>query len=162
MIFAALSFLELIILSLLMKYVENWTINNFTISMIRSFWLPYIVTAIAGVFAACAVFVGGRNRKEIVSLAIASLVVGILIAAFTILVIKMRIRISIIDGVTAVIWSDYCARPSMALAGVFIANGIRHFIGASKYKKQENNENKENKEKQEKAEETEEQQIADE
>ena len=133
LIFAALSFLELIILSLLMKYVENWTINNFTISMIRSFWLPYIVTAVAGVFAACAVFVGGRNRKESVSLAIASLAAGILIALFTISVIKMRIRISIIAGVTAVIWSDNCARPSMVIAGALLANAVRHFIDAKKY-----------------------------
>ena len=58
---------------------------------------------------------------------------GILIALFTILAVKMKIRLTAFSDMTAVVWSDNCARPSMAIAGVLFANAVRHFIDAKKY-----------------------------
>lgn len=132
-IFAVLAFLALIALGIYMVSVEKWIYENFTISMLRSFWIPYIFMAVSGVFAFCAIFVSGGNRKETLGMAVSSLAAGILMALFTILAVKMKIRLTAFSDMTAVIWSDNCARPSMAIAGVLFANAVRHFIDAKKY-----------------------------
>lgn len=132
-IFAALAFLALIALGIYMVSVETWIYENFTKTMLRSFWIPYAFTAVSGVFTACAVFASGANRKEALGLAVSSLAAGILIALFTILAVKMKIRLTAFSDMTAVIWSDNCARPSMAIAGVMLINAVRHFIGTKKY-----------------------------
>ena len=120
-------------------------------------WLPYAIMAVSGVFAACALFIRGENRKESAVLGILSLIGGLAVFVFT--VMSLFLFFDMVTAFRGSYWSTSGARPSMVIMGALFANAVRHFIAASKYKKQEN---KENKEKQEKAEETEEQQIADE
>ena len=135
-VFTAASFLTLLGLSLYQcaisaEFGRYYWLGESTIMLVL--WLPYAIMAVSGVFAACSVFSEAESEKEELGLAVSSLAAGIGIILITVLAVKMKIRIPALEGLTAVIWSDYCARPSMALAGVFIANGIRHFIGAKKY-----------------------------
>lgn len=72
------------------------------------------------------------------TIAVLSLAVGIGIAVFTVLAVKMVIKLPFLGGGrTAINWSSSSAKPSMVLAGVFTANSIRHFLRLGKYKEQE-------------------------
>lgn len=162
-VFTAASFLTLLGLSLYQhaisaEFGRYYWLGESTIMLVL--WLPYAIMAASGVFAACALFIGGENRKESAVLGILSLIGGLAVLVFT--VMSLFLFFDMVTAFRGSYWSTSGARPSMVIMGALLANAVRHFIAASKYKKQENNENKENKEKQEKAEETEEQQIADE
>lgn len=79
-----------------------------------------------------AAFVKGQNKKEELALAVMSLILAIAVLAFTVLVMKMFLRLPS-SFISARSWSDGGARPSMVLAGVLFANAVRHFIDAKKY-----------------------------
>ena len=159
-VFTAASFLTLLGLSLYQHVISAefgryYWLGERTIMLVL--WLPYAIMAVWGVFAACALFIRGENRKESAVLGILSLIGGLAVFVFT--VMSLFLFFDMVTAFRGSYWSTSGARPSMVIMGALFANAVRHFIAASKYKKQENNENKE---KQEKAEETEEQQIADE
>ena len=61
-------------------------------------WLPYILIFSAGIFSACAVFTVGNDRKETMTIAVLSLAVGIGIAVFTVLAVKMVIKLPFLGG----------------------------------------------------------------
>ena len=120
-------------------------------------WLPYAIMGVLGVFAACGLFIRGENRKERAVLGILSLIGGLAVFVFT--VMSLFLFFDMVTAFRGSYWSTSGARPSMVIMGALFANAVRHFIAASKYKKQEKTEEKEETEE---TEETEEQQIADE
>ena len=159
-VFTAASFLTLLGLSLYQhaisaEFGRYYWLGERTIMLVL--WLPYAIMAASGVFAACALFIGGKNRKESAVLGILSLIGGLAVFVFT--VMSLFLFFDMVTAFRGSYWSTSGARPSMVIMGALFANAVRHFIAASKYKKQEKTEEKEETEE---TEETEEQQIADE
>ena len=159
-VFTAASFLTLLGLSLYQcaisaEFGRYYWLGERTIMLVL--WLPYAIMAASGVFAACALFIGGENRKESAVLGILSLIGGLAVFVFT--VMSLFLFFDMVTAFRGSYWSTSGARPSMVIMGALFANAVRHFIAASKYKKQEKTEEKEETEE---TEETEEQQIADE
>lgn len=159
-VFTAASFLTLLGLSLYQhaisaEFGRYYWLGESTIMLVL--WLPYAIMAASGVFAACALFIGGENRKESAVLGILSLIGGLAVFVFT--VMSLFLFFDMVTAFRGSYWSTSGARPSMVIMGALFANAVRHFIAASKYKKQEKTEEKEETEE---TEETEEQQIADE
>lgn len=159
-VFTAASFLTLLGLSLYQhaisaEFGRYYWLGESTIMLVL--WLPYAIMAASGVFAACALFIGGENRKESAVLGVLSLIGGLAVFVFT--VMSLFLFFDMVTAFRGSYWSTSGARPSMVIMGALFANAVRHFIAASKYKKQEKTEEKEETEE---TEETEEQQIADE
>lgn len=159
-VFTAASFLTLLGLSLYQhaisaEFGRYYWLGERTIMLVL--WLPYAIMAVSGAFAACALFIGGENRKESAVLGILSLIGGLAVFVFT--VMSLFLFFDMVTAFRGSYWSTSGARPSMVIMGALFANAVRHFIAASKYKKQEKTEEKEETEE---TEETEEQQIADE
>lgn len=159
-VFTAASFLTLLGLSLYQhaisaEFGRYYWLGERTIMLVL--WLPYAIMAASGVFAACALFIGGENRKESAVLGILSLIGGLAVFVFT--VMSLFLFFDMVTAFRGSYWSTSGARPSMVIMGALFASAVRHFIAASKYKKQEKTEEKEETEE---TEETEEQQIADE
>lgn len=159
-VFTAASFLTLLGLSLYQhaisaEFGRYYWLGERTIMLVL--WLPYAIMAVSGVFAACALFIRGENRKESAVLGILSLIGGLAVFVFT--VMSLFLFFDMVTAFRGSYWSTSGARPSMVIMGVLFASAVRHFIAASKYKKQEKTEEKEETEE---TEETEEQQIADE
>ena len=159
-VFTAASFLTLLGLSLYQcaisaEFGRYYWLGERTIMLVL--WLPYAIMAASGVFAACALFIRGENRKESAVLGILSLIGGLAVFVFT--VMSLFLFFDMVTAFRGSYWSTSGARPSMVIMGALFANAVRHFIAASKYKKQEKTEEKEETEE---TEETEEQQIADE
>ena len=159
-VFTAASFLTLLGLSLYQcaisaEFGRYYWLGERTIMLVL--WLPYAIMAASGVFAACALFIRGENRKESAVLGILSLIGGLAVFVFT--VMSLFLFFDMVTAFRGSYWSTSGARPSMVIMGALFASAVRHFIAASKYKKQEKTEEKEETEE---AEETEEQQIADE
>ena len=159
-VFTAASFLTLLGLSLYQRVISAefgryYWLGESTIMLVL--WLPYAIMAASGVFAACALFIRGENRKESAVLGILSLIGGLAVFVFT--VMSLFLFFDMVTAFRGSYWSTSGARPSMVIMGALFANAVRHFIAASKYKKQEKTEEKEETEE---TEETEEQQIADE
>ena len=159
-VFTAASFLTLLGLSLYQhaisaEFGRYYWLGESTIMLVL--WLPYAIMAASGVFAACALFIGGENRKESAVLGILSLIGGLAVFVFT--VMSLFLFFDMVTAFRGSYWSTSGARPSMVIMGALFASAVRHFIAASKYKKQEKTEEKEETEE---TEETEEQQIADE
>ena len=159
-VFTAASFLTLLGLSLYQlaisaEFGRYYWLGERTIMLVL--WLPYAIMAVSGVFAACALFIRGENRKESAVLGILSLIGGLAVFVFT--VMSLFLFFDMVTAFRGSYWSTSGARPSMVIMGALFANAVRHFIAASKYKKQEKTEEKEETEE---TEETEEQQIADE
>ena len=159
-VFTAASFLTLLGLSLYQhaisaEFGRYYWLGERTIMLVL--WLPYAIMAASGVFAACALFIGGENRKESAVLGILSLIGGLAVFVFT--VMSLFLFFDMVTAFRGSYWSTSGARPSMVIMGALFANAVRHFIAASKYKKKEKTEEKEETEE---TEETEEQQIADE
>ena len=159
-VFTAASFLTLLGLSLYQcaisaEFGRYYWLGERTIMLVL--WLPYAIMAVSGVFAACALFIRGENRKESSVLGILSLIGGLAVFVFT--VMSLFLFFDMVTAFRGSYWSTSGARPSMVIMGALFANAVRHFIAASKYKKQEKTEEKEETEE---TEETEEQQIADE
>ena len=159
-VFTAASFLTLLGLSLSQcaisaEFGRYYWLGESTIMLVL--WLPYAIMAASGVFAACALFIRGENRKESAVLGILSLIGGLAVFVFT--VMSLFLFFDMVTAFRGSYWSTSGARPSMVIMGALFANAVRHFIAASKYKKQEKTEEKEETEE---TEETEEQQIADE
>ena len=159
-VFTAASFLTLLGLSLYQcaisaEFGRYYWLGERTIMLVL--WLPYAIMAVSGVFAACALFIRGENRKESAVLGILSLIGGLVVFVFT--VMSLFLFFDMVTAFRGSYWSTSGARPSMVIMGALFANAVRHFIAASKYKKQEKTEEKEETEE---TEETEEQQIADE
>ena len=159
-VFTAASFLTLLGLSLYQcaisaEFGRYYWLGESTIMLVL--WLPYAIMAASGVFAACALFIRGDNRKESAVLGILSLIGGLAVFVFT--VMSLFLFFDMVTAFRGSYWSTSGARPSMVIMGALFANAVRHFIAASKYKKQEKTEEKEETEE---TEETEEQQIADE
>lgn len=159
-VFTAASFLTLLGLSLYQhaisaEFGRYYWLGERTIMLVL--WLPYAIMAASGVFAACALFIRGENRKESAVLGILSLIGGLAVFVFT--VMSLFLFFDMVTAFRGSYWSTSGARPSMVIMGVLFASAVRHFIAASKYKKQEKTEEKEETEE---TEETEEQQIADE
>ena len=159
-VFTAASFLTLLGLSLYQhaisaEFGRYYWLGERTIMLVL--WLPYAIMAASGVFAACALFIGGENRKESAVLGILSLIGGLAVFVFT--AMSLFLFFDMVTAFRGSYWSTSGARPSMVIMGALFANAVRHFIAASKYKKQEKTEEKEETEE---TEETEEQQIADE
>ena len=159
-VFTAASFLTLLGLSLYQcaisaEFGRYYWLGERTIMLVL--WLPYAIMAASGVFAACALFIRGENRKESAVLGILSLIGGLVVFVFT--VMSLFLFFDMVTAFRGSYWSTSGARPSMVIMGALFANAVRHFIAASKYKKQEKTEEKEETEE---TEETEEQQIADE
>ena len=159
-VFKAASFLTLLGLSLYQhaisaEFGRYYWLGESTIMLVL--WLPYAIMVVSGVFAACALFIGGENRKESAVLGILSLIGGLAVFVFT--VMSLFLFFDMVTAFRGSYWSTSGARPSMVIMGALFANAVRHFIAASKYKKQEKTEEKEETEE---TEETEEQQIADE
>lgn len=135
LIFALASFATLLILGAYQNYVadilaEMYWLGKNTMPML--FWIPYTLIAVSGMFLGGAAFVKGQNKKEELVLAVMSLILAIAVLAFTVLVMKMFLRLPS-SFISARSWSDGGARPSMVLAGVLFANAVRHFIDAKKY-----------------------------
>ena len=159
-VFTAASFLTLLGLSLYQhaisaEFGRYYWLGESTIMLVL--WLPYAIMAASGVFAACALFIRGENRKESAVLGILSLIGGLAVFVFT--VMSLFLFFDMVTAFRGSYWSTSGARPSMVIMGALFASAVRHFIAASKYKKQEKTEEKEETEE---TEETEEQQIADE
>ena len=159
-VFTAASFLTLLGLSLYQhaisaEFRRYYWLGESTIMLVL--WLPYAIMAASGGFAACALFIRGENRKESAVLGILSLIGGLAVFVFT--VMSLFLFFDMVTAFRGSYWSTSGARPSMVIMGALFANAVRHFIAASKYKKQEKTEEKEETEE---TEETEEQQIADE
>ena len=159
-VFTAASFLTLLGLSLYQhaisaEFGRYYWLGERTIMLVL--WLPYAIMAASGVFAACALFIRGENRKESAVLGILSLIGGLAVFVFT--VMSLFLFFDMVTAFRGSYWSTSGARPSMVIMGALFASAVRHFIAASKYKKQEKTEEKEETEE---TEETEEQQIADE
>lgn len=159
-VFTAASFLTLLGLSLYQhaisaEFGRYYWLGERTIMLVL--WLPYAIMAVSGVFAACALFIRGENRKESAVLGILSLIGGLAVFVFT--VMSLFLFFDMVTAFRGSYWSTSGARPSMVIMGALFASAVRHFIAASKYKKQEKTEEKEETEE---TEETEEQQIADE
>ena len=159
-VFTAASFLTLLGLSLYQhaisaEFGRYYWLGESTIMLVL--WLPYAIMAASGAFAACALFIRGENRKESAVLGILSLIGGLAVFVFT--VMSLFLFFDMVTAFRGSYWSTSGARPSMVIMGALFANAVRHFIAASKYKKQEKTEEKEETEE---TEETEEQQIADE
>lgn len=159
-VFTAASFLTLLGLSLYQhaisaEFGRYYWLGERTIMLVL--WLPYAIMAASGAFAACALFIGGENRKESAVLGILSLIGGLAVFVFT--VMSLFLFFDMVTAFRGSYWSTSGARPSMVIMGALFASAVRHFIAASKYKKQEKTEEKEETEE---TEETEEQQIADE
>ena len=159
-VFTAASFLTLLGLSLYQhaisaEFGRYYWLGESTIMLVL--WLPYAIMAASGVFAACALFIRGENRKESAGLGILSLIGGLAVFVFT--VMSLFLFFDMVTAFRGSYWSTSGARPSMVIMGALFASAVRHFIAASKYKKQEKTEEKEETEE---TEETEEQQIADE
>lgn len=159
-VFTAASFLTLLGLSLYQhaisaEFGRYYWLGESTIMLVL--WLPYAIMAASGVFAACALFIRGENRKESAVLGILSLIGGLDVFVFT--VMSLFLFFDMVTAFRGSYWSTSGARPSMVIMGALFASAVRHFIAASKYKKQEKTEEKEETEE---TEETEEQQIADE
>ena len=159
-VFTAASFLTLLGLSLYQhaisaEFGRYYWLGERTIMLVL--WLPYAIMAASGAFAACALFIRGENRKESAVLGILSLIGGLAVFVFT--VMSLFLFFDMVAAFRGSYWSTSGARPSMVIMGALFANAVRHFIAASKYKKQEKTEEKEETEE---TEETEEQQIADE
>ena len=140
-VFATASFLLMIVYCMVYGYTTaqlEFTFYAGDKYVMLLWWLPYILIFSAGIFSACAVFTVGNDRKETMTIAVLSLAVGIGIAVFTVLAVKMVIKLPFLGGGrTAINWSSSSAKPSMVLAGVFTANSIRHFLRLGKYKEQE-------------------------
>ena len=135
LIFALASFATLLILGAYQNYMadilaEMYWLGKNTMPML--FWIPYTFIVVSGIFLGGAFFVKGKDKKEELVLAVMSLIIAIAVLAFTILVMKMFLRLPS-SFISARSWSDGGARPSMALAGVLLANAVRHFIDAKKY-----------------------------
>ena len=159
-VFTAASFFFFFLLSLYQhaisaEFGRYYWLGESTIMLVL--WLPYAIMAVSGVFAACALFIRGENRKESAVLGILSLIGGLAVFVFT--VMSLFLFFDMVTAFRGSYWSTSGARPSMVIMGALFANAVRHFIAASKYKKQEKTEEKEETEE---TEETEEQQIADE
>ena len=159
-VFTVASFLTLLGLSLYQhaisaEFGRYYWLGESTIMLVL--WLPYAIMAVSGVFAACALFIRGENRKESAVLGILSLIGGLAVFVFT--VMSLFLFFDMVTAFRGSYWSTSGARPSMVIMGALFASAVRHFIAASKYKKQEKTEEKEETEE---TEETEEQQIADE
>ena len=159
-VFTAASFLTLLGLSLYQhaisaEFGRYYWLGERTIMLVL--WLPYAIMAVSGVFAACALFIRGEDRKESAVLGILSLIGGLAVFVFT--VMSLFLFFDMVTAFRGSYWSTSGARPSMVIMGALFASAVRHFIAASKYKKQEKTEEKEETEE---TEETEEQQIADE
>ncbi len=138
LIFTAASFLFMIIYCMFYGYIsEQLSVTFFDGHkyVMVLWWIPYIIIAVSGVFAGCALFVRGDGKRDSAVIAFMSLAAGIAIVLFTVLAIKMVIKIPFLGGGrTAINWSSSSARPSMVLAGVFIANSFRHFMSLKNYK----------------------------
>ena len=135
LIFTLASFITLLLLGLFNNYTagllqEVFWLGDRTMTML--FWIPYMFIAVSGMFLGGAAFVKGQNKKEELVLAVMSLILAIAVLAFTVLVMKMFLRLPS-SFISARSWSDGGARPSMVLAGVLLANAVRHFIDAKKY-----------------------------
>ena len=159
-VFTVASFLTLLGLSLYQhaisaEFGRYYWLGERTIMLVL--WLPYAIMAVSGVFASCALFIRGENRKESAVLGILSLIGGLAVFVFT--VMSLFLFFDMVTAFRGSYWSTSGARPSMVIMGALFASAVRHFIAASKYKKQEKTEEKEETEE---TEETEEQQIADE
>ena len=129
------SFVTLLLLGSYQHYVaglleEVFWLGEKTMPML--YWIPYTFIAVSGMFLGGAAFVKGQNKKEELVLAVMSLILAIAVLAFTVLVMKMFLRLPS-SFISARSWSDGGARPSMVLAGVLFANAARHFIEAKKY-----------------------------
>ena len=135
-VFATASFLLMIVYCMVYGYTTEQLEFTFYAGdkyVMLLWWLPYIL-----IFSACAVFTVGNDRKETMTIAVLSLAVGIGIVVFTVLAVKMVIKLPFLGGGrTAINWSSSSAKPSMVLAGVFTANSFRHFLRLGKYKEQE-------------------------
>ena len=140
LVFAMASFLLMIVYCMIYGYTTEQLEFTFYAGdkyVMLLWWLPYILIFSAGIFAACAVFTVGNGRKEAMTITVLSLAAGIGIAVFTVLAVKMVIKLPFLGGGrTAINWSS-SAKPSMVLAGVFTANSFRHFLRLGKYKEQE-------------------------
>lgn len=140
LVFATASFLLMIVYCMIYGYTTEQLELMFYAGdkyVMLLWWLPYILIFLAGIFAACAVFTVGNGRKETMIISVLSLAAGIGIAVFTVLAVKMVIKLPFLGGgSTAINWSSSSAKPSMVLAGVFTANSFRHFFRLRKYKEQ--------------------------
>lgn len=136
-VLASVSFLILIMLSFFNAYMnEQFSMEIFQYNqyVFAFWWIPYIFMIISGLFLAIAVSVKGNEKKDTFILAILNLIVGIGIAVFTVLTIKM-----VILGKTMfpVYWSKNGAMPSMILAGAYIMNAFKGLLHLSYIEKSE-------------------------
>ena len=100
-VFATASFLLMIVYCMVYGYTTEQLEFTFYAGdkyVMLLWWLPYILIFSAGIFSACAVFTVGNDRKETMTIAVLSLAVGIGIAVFTVLAVKMVIKLPFLGG----------------------------------------------------------------